>query len=110
MHALKQVFHYIASTKEYKLVFNSKTQTSSLIGYVDADWASDGNMHRSISGYVFLLGSTPVSWAAKKRQSVSLSSTESEYMASSLTTREAVYLQQFLIELGFHQISATTLS
>jgi len=97
MHVLKRVFHYIAGTKEYKLVFNGKTQTPFLIGYVDADWAGDANTRRSISGYVFLLGGTPVSWAAKKQQSVSLSSTESEYMASSLATREAVYLRQFLI-------------
>ena len=43
-----------------------------------------------------------VSWAAKKQPSISLSSTESEYMATTLATCEAVFLQQFLIELGFH--------
>jgi hypothetical protein len=66
-------------------------------------------MCSSISGYVFLLGGTPVLWAAKKQQSISLSSTESEYIASSQATREAVYLWQFLVKLGFHQISTTTL-
>jgi hypothetical protein len=75
----------------------------------DADWAGDANTRRSISGYVFQLGGTPVSWAAKKQQTVSLSSTESKYMASSLAAQEAVYLRQFLTELSFPQIGPTPL-
>ena len=101
LHAIKRVFHYLAGTRGYKLAFNGRVNDSSLIGYVDADWAGDANTCHSISSYVFLLGSSPISWAAKKQPSISLSSTESEYIASALATREAVYLRQFLIEIGF---------
>ena len=73
-----------------------------MVSYVDADWASDPNSRHSISGYVFLLSGCLISWAAKKQPSISLSSTESEYMAMTLATHKAVFLQQFLIELGFH--------
>ena len=101
LQALKRVYHYLAGTRGYKLVFNGRAKDPSLIGYADADWAGDANTRRSISGYVFFLGGSPVTWAAKKQPSISLSSTESEYMASSLATREVVYLRQFLIEIGF---------
>ena len=107
LRALKRIFHYLIGTKNYKLIFNGRTKDRTLIGFVDADWAGDANSRRSISGYVFFLNGTPVSWAAKKQPSISLSSTESEYMASSLATREAVYLRQFLVELGFRQIGPT---
>ena len=99
----KCVFHYLTGTWEYCLIFNGQIKDSSLVSYVDADdWASDPNSHHSISGYVFLLSGCLISWAAKKQPSISLSSTESEYMAMTLATCEAVFLWQFLIELGFH--------
>ena len=50
----------------------------------------------------FLQSGCLISWAAKKQPSISLSSTESEYMAMTLATCEAVFLWQFLIELSFH--------
>ena len=107
LQVLKRIFRYLAGTKEYRLVFNGRAKDHSLVGYVDADWAGDSNSRRSISGYVFLLGGCPISWAAKKQPSISLSSTESEYMASTLATREAVFLRQFLVELGFRPTGPT---
>jgi hypothetical protein len=101
LQALKRVFQYLAGTREYKMVFNGRAKDPSLIGYVDADWAGDANSRRSISGYVFFLSGSPIAWAARKQPSISLSSTESEYLASTLATREAVYLRQFLTEIGF---------
>ena len=102
LQVLKCVFHYLARTWEYCLIFNGWIKDSSFISYVDADWASNPNSCCSISGYIFLLSGCPISWAAKKQPSISLSSTESEYMAMTLATCEAVFLWQFLIELGFH--------
>jgi hypothetical protein len=60
-------------------------------------------------GYVFFLNGTPISWSAKKQPSISLSSTESEYMASSQAAHEAVYLRQFLTEIGFRRDDPTPL-
>jgi hypothetical protein len=39
-------------------------------------------IRKSTAGYVFSLGSGPVTWACKKKQAISLSSAEAEYQAS----------------------------
>jgi len=41
-----------------------------------------------------------VSWSSKKQESVALSSTEAKYMAAVSATREAIWIQTFLNELG----------
>ena len=48
-----------------------------------------------------------MSWASKKQTSVALSSTESEYMALSKATAEAIWLCHLLQDLGFPQSQPT---
>ena len=55
LQVLKFVFHYLTRTWEYCLIFNGRIKDSSLVSYVDADWASNPNSRHSISGYAFLL-------------------------------------------------------
>ena len=62
----------------------------------DASWA----VRHSMSGSVFHFGQAAISWSSKKQPSVALSSCEAEIMAASEATKEAVYLQHFLEELG----------
>jgi len=70
-----------------------------LLGYVDADWASDTNDQRSITGHVFIMAGGAVSWSSKKQDSVALSSMEAEYMAATSATKEAIWITTFLNEL-----------
>ena len=51
---LKHVFQYIKKTIDYSLTFR-KTENLKLIGYCDADWASNLENRRSITGYCFSL-------------------------------------------------------
>jgi hypothetical protein len=44
-----------------------------LVGFTDSDWVDDLDNQKS-TGYVFNLGSEPVTWACKKQQALSLSS------------------------------------
>jgi hypothetical protein len=50
-----------------------------------------------------------VSWASKWQPTVALSTTEAEYMAAPNATKEAIWLRVLLEDLGFPQVSATTL-
>ncbi len=54
--------------------------------------------HHAISGYTFLLNSSAVSWNAKSQNIVSLSTTESEYIAAMHTAKEATYATSFMYQ------------
>ena len=103
----KRVLRYLKGTTNLGLVFESNNDA--LKDYVDADWASCLNDRRSYTGFVFVLGSGPVSWDAKKQRTVALSSTESEYMALAEAAKEAIALRGFLEELGFGNLAEVTI-
>ena len=92
--AVKHVFRYISGTKSFTLKYFQCSNTSaspfSLHGYSDVDFANCLDTHRSFSSYYFMLGDAIISWWTQKQQSVAISTTEAEYMALSLTSRQAV--------------------
>ena len=49
--------------------------------YVDADWAGDLSMRRSVSGYIIYFGSTPIIWSSKAQSRVESSTYSSEFTA-----------------------------
>lgn len=92
--AVKRIFRYLQSTIDLRLVY-SKTGNRTLIGFSDADWASDVDKRRSCTGYVFQLCGGAISWNSRRQPTVALSSTEAEYMALSSAVQEAIWLKQF---------------
>ncbi|KAL4568295.1 hypothetical protein LXL04_023904 [Taraxacum kok-saghyz] len=65
--------------------FVLKTNSLSLVGYFDGDWAKCLFTNKSVSGYLVFFGNTLVSWKSKKQNIISRSSIESEYRALVLT-------------------------
>ena len=63
-----------------------------LVGFTDSDWAGDPDDRKSTAGYVFSLGFGPITWACKKQQALSLSSTEAEYRATVNANQEALWI------------------
>jgi hypothetical protein len=62
------------------------------------DGASQEHRH-AITGFAFLVNGGAVSWSSKKHELVMLSTTEAEYVASSHTSHEAVWLCKLIREL-----------
>jgi hypothetical protein len=54
---------------------------------------------KSTSGYAFTLAGGPISWGSKKQSSVSLSTSEAEYIALSLAIQEAKWVHRLLCEV-----------
>jgi hypothetical protein len=71
-----------------------------LHGYVDSNVEGDKDSRRSITGYVFTIGGTIVSWISKLQKVVALSTTEAEYVAATEASKEMIWLQRFMEELG----------
>jgi hypothetical protein len=78
--AIKRLLRYLRGTLNYSLTYGNigNHMTPSLVGYCDADWGSNVDDRRSITGYVFLLSGGAVSWQAKRQPTVALSSVEAE--------------------------------
>uniref|UniRef100_A0A3Q7H6Q9 Reverse transcriptase Ty1/copia-type domain-containing protein n=1 Tax=Solanum lycopersicum TaxID=4081 RepID=A0A3Q7H6Q9_SOLLC len=62
-------------------------------GYSDSDYAGDVDIRRSMTGYVFTLGRSVVSWKATLQPTVTLSTTEAEYMALTEAAKEGIWLK-----------------
>ena len=78
-----------------------------LVTWADADWGTDTETRKSVSGQVTLFNHTPIAWRSKKQQSGVLSSAEAEYMSVSDVTKEIIYLRSLLNSMGFAQMGPT---
>ena len=74
-----------------------------LNGFTDSNWVGDPDDKKSTAGYVFNLGSGPITWSCKKQSAISLSSAEVEYHGAVEANKEAMWLRQILFEFGLHQ-------
>lgn len=95
--AVKWIFRYLNVTMNDIIHF--KSRKFSLQAYSDADQVGDPNDHRSTSGYIVYLGTSPISWASTKQHIVSRSSTEAEYKALAIIAAEMAWIQQLLCDL-----------
>lgn len=93
----KRILRYLKRTKTYCLKFVKGT--AELVGYVDADWASNTYDRKSYTGFCFKMSGSAISWESKKQRTVALSSMESEYMAIAEACKEAMYLRLLLCEV-----------
>lgn len=94
---LLRVLKYLKATVNYKLHFYYSD--SNIIGYADSDFANDSADRKSVSGYCFKLFDNLISWTSKKQSIVTLSSTESEFVAICAASCELMYLKNLLIDL-----------
>ena len=95
-NAVKRVFQYLKGTKDSKLTLGNNHE--GLIGYTDADWESQDHRH-SISGYIYQIDGGSISWSCQKQTIVALSSTEAEFITLTHATKEALWLQHFIMEI-----------
>lgn len=89
--ALKRVIRYLKGTSAYGLIFRSSTPFAEY-GYADADWGANHLDCKSISGNVYMLGGTAISWSSKKQPPVSLSTMEAEYLSLLHAATQALWI------------------
>lgn len=107
-NAVKRILKYLRDTKDYGLCYMSKSGSTNLVGYSDADFANDTETRRSTTGYVFIKNGAAITWSSQRQQTVALSTTEAEFMAACAATKEAIWLKQLLLDLSeFKQESVT---
>eukprot|EP00956_Cyclotella_meneghiniana_P000877 scaffold1009_cov67-Cyclotella_meneghiniana.AAC.1 len=67
-----------------------------LVCYSDSDYAGDPDSRRSVSGFILYLKGVPISWRSKAQRSVTLSSSEAEWVALSEAVKEIMFVLQLL--------------
>ena len=107
--AVKRILRYLRGTSDLGLLYRCTSSTAYLQGYCDADYGEDVDSRRSRSGYVFQIGSSLIAWHSKAQQCTAQSTTEAEYIAACMATKEAVWLRRLLTSIGFPQPDPTPL-
>eukprot|EP00833_Pecoramyces_ruminatium_P010518 jgi/Orpsp1_1/1184550/evm.model.c7180000089992.1 len=76
--ALMTILQYLKSTKDKSIIYDG---SRNFTGYSDSDFAGDEETRKSTSGYIYLLGNSPISWKSQLQRTVTLSSAEAEYVS-----------------------------
>ncbi|GJT64147.1 hypothetical protein Tco_1015627 [Tanacetum coccineum] len=105
LHAVKRIFKYLRGTINRGLWY-PKDSSIALTAYADANHAGCQDTRRSTSGCMQLLGDRLVSWSSKMQKSVTISSTEAEYIALSGCCAQVLWMRSQLTDygLGFNKI------
>lgn len=96
---VKRILRYLKLRTRLGLKL-SRSKSMLVSAFSDADWTGCVDDRRSTGGFAVFLGNNLVSWNAKKQDTVSRSSTESEYKALANATAEVMWVQTLLRELG----------
>jgi Reverse transcriptase (RNA-dependent DNA polymerase) len=91
---------YLKATKGHGLEYKVNYKPGELECYSDADYASDVETRKSVSGILCMYSGAAISWASRRQQSVSLSTTESEFHAASEAAKEIVWLTRMFSEVS----------
>lgn len=108
LQALEHTLRYLKGTSGQGILLQADGPLL-LKAFSDSDWASCPFSRRSVTGYMILLGTSPISWKSKKQPTVSKSSVEAEYRAMSQAAAEITWLVRLLSELGLPHLHPVTL-
>ena len=81
----------------------AKSQICLLLDFPDSDWASNADGRKSTTGGCFYVGANLVAWMSKKQNSVSLSTTETEYIATRSCCSQLLWMKKLLSDYGIAQ-------
>jgi hypothetical protein len=108
--AVKHLFRYIKGTLDYKLTYGPTSPSAPLFTtYSDADHGGCKDSGKSTGAYVVMMGGGAVSWRSKLQPTVSLSTTEAEYIAAVEAGKEIKWMRNLMLELGYDQSGSSVL-
>jgi hypothetical protein len=94
-----RIVGFLADNRDRALKMRTPTSLR-VVGYVDSDWAANKETRKSTTGFLVTIGGCLVSWQSKAQPSVTLSSTEAEYVALSMCAQEIKFITMLLNEIA----------
>ena len=68
--------------------------------YTDSDYAGDKETRIRVTGYILFFMGVPIIWKSKSQKSVTLSSSEAEYVALSEAAKDIKFVYQLMGSIG----------
>jgi len=101
---LKQVIKFVLDTEDYGLKIEPRFEDANglwtMTVFCDSDYAGDLDTRISVTGYCIFLMGVPISWRSRRQHSVTLSSSEAEFVALSKAAKEIKFIIQVLLSIG----------
>ncbi|CAM9626060.1 unnamed protein product, partial [Heterosigma akashiwo] len=95
--AAQRAFRYLKGTQSERLRLGGDLV---LRAYTDADFCQDRINGKSVTGYVIMLGDSPIVWASRLQTAVTTSTVEAEYLALRSGLKDIMWLRHLLVDLG----------
>ena len=93
------ILKYLKGTIKTRIHYDESSHAG-LIGYSNSDWGENKDDRHSMSGQVFTLANSTISWHSRRQKTVALSVAEAEYMELAETAKQAAWLRSFSQEIG----------
>jgi hypothetical protein len=100
--ATKRILRYVCGIVQFDIHYRSKG-TPLLVGFTDSNWVGDSDDRKFTAGYVFSLGSGPVTWACNKQQAIELFLAETEYRVAVMQVKKPYGFDRF-----FHSLASSS--
>jgi hypothetical protein len=116
MAAAEHVLCYLRGTLDQSIHYSCDANDSAhtrnvLWGWVDSDWAANvethPTCHRSHTGYILMLNGGAISWKSRHQDSVSLFTSEAEFVPVYQCGQEVLYLLEILHDFAVPQLAPT---
>ncbi|CAM9744291.1 unnamed protein product, partial [Heterosigma akashiwo] len=91
--AAQRAFRYLKGTQAEQLRLGGDLV---LRAYTDADFCQDRVKGKSVTGYVIMLGDSPIVWASRLQTVVTTSTVEAEYLALRSGLKDIMWLRHLL--------------
>ena len=100
--AMLRTIKYVLETEDWGLRIKPNRQNGlfTLKGLCDSDHCGDRDTRISVYGYILTFCDAPIAWKSKSGKAVTLSSTESEYVAISELAKVILFVKQVLESIG----------
>ncbi|RMX69064.1 hypothetical protein DD238_005578 [Peronospora effusa] len=106
--AVKRALRYLSGTLQTGIRYTRDMRANEdvvITGYCDADWGNDPDSRKSVTGFVLMMESGAVAWAARRQKIVAQSIAEAEYVAACEASMEGRGIVNMLNEI-LHCIQA----
>ena len=99
---VKKIIKYVSGTCDFWFVLQQESNVS-LVGYSDADQASNVDDRKNTTGGCYYVRTNLVAWISKKQNSFSLSTAEAKYITTGGCCSQLLWMKKLLGDYGLTQ-------